>query len=129
MKFFVVPSLSHVLVLGIDFWRLYQLKVDIAGNSAARGSDEGFCDHHVDKIMNFKIDELVVSDDPLSLQQREKIQALVEKYRSTLGREGTGCTNLIKHKIDTGNAPPVRSRAYRFSPTLKKVLVDGKKKC
>jgi len=81
MKFFVVPSLSHVLVLGIDFWRPYQLKVDIASNSVARGSDEGFCDHHVDKIMNFKIDELVVSDDPLS---RNNVKRFKRSSRSTV---------------------------------------------
>ena len=50
---------------------------------------------------------------------------MIDKYRPTLGRSELGCTHLVTHKIDTGNAEPVRARYYSYSPKLLDVLHSG----
>ncbi|KAK3917306.1 Transposon Ty3-I Gag-Pol polyprotein, partial [Frankliniella fusca] len=111
VNFLVVPALPHELILGMDFWRAFGLVVDAPKERAGVGAGV--------------LDEVVVSRDGLSEQQRVALERLVERFRASLGRPGLGCTHLVTHRIDTGDATPVRQRCYSYSPRLIEVLHTG----
>jgi len=71
------------------------------------------------------VDEVVLSREGLEERQVDILNALIAKYKVTLGREGLGCTHLYEHKIDTGDAKPVRSRFHPYSPKMRKHLYKG----
>ncbi|KAK3916849.1 Pro-Pol polyprotein [Frankliniella fusca] len=114
VSFFVVPSLPHEVILGMDFWRAFGLVVNTSQNNAS-----------VVQPGVPKVDEVVVDRDVLDERQRKALEEMVERFRPTLGRPGLGCTHLITHSIDTGNAAPVRQRYYSYSPRLIEVLHAG----
>ena len=55
------------------------------------------------------------SGDTLSLQQKQELRLLVDKHANAFAKSPTdlGCTDVIKHAIDTGDARPVKQRARR----------------
>ena len=61
-------------------------------------------------VDSIEILDLVVGHDSLTSTDRARLDSLVNEYKAYLGRPGLGCTHLVKHRIDTGDAEPVRSR-------------------
>lgn len=112
-EFVVVPSISHDLILGIDFLKKNEAIADFGRKVL------------ILPPLEFACDELVVSKDSLPEDQVKRLESLIEKYRSSLGRPGLGRTHLIEHTIDTGDAQPVRSPIYHYSPKLREVLHKG----
>ena len=54
----------------------------------------------------------------LTEEQYRNISQLIERHCDIFANSQNqlGCTHLIKHVINTGNATPIRKRAYRISP-------------
>ena len=69
-------------------------------------------------------DELGISLDESDLteEQKFKLYAFIASNHSTFAKDTSelGCTNVHKHRIETGNAPPQRKCPYRASPQIKK---------
>ena len=57
----------------------------------------------------------------LTLEQRDKLMALVTDYADVFAMEGEplGSTQLVEHHIDTGSHPPIRQYARRVPHTLR----------
>ena len=113
-EFLVVPNLQHELILGVDFLKAFGLVVDF-GNAT--------CSMYNRDLP--VISEIITSHDKLTELDKSKLQNLIDKYKPTLGRSELGCTHMVKHKIDTGDAEPVRDRYYSYSPKLIEVLHAG----
>src|SRR6266496_3888668 len=58
--------------------------------------------------------------------QRKILMELIEKYKSTIALSKTklGRTGIVKHKINTGDNPPIAQRYYRTTPANKKIIED-----
>lgn len=54
-------------------------------------------------------------------KRSEQLQAVIDYFPNS-DRDGLGCTSLIEHKIDTGNAPAIKQRYYPISPAREKLL-------
>ena len=102
----VVPSLSGELILGMEFWRFFELKPDMK---------TGVCTFP-------QINMMVVPKDSLSEDQRIRLSELILKFRPKLMDRGLGCTTRIRHHIETGDAQPVKRRYFQFSPKLLEIL-------
>ena len=52
----------------------------------------------------------------LSLQQREELAAAITDYADVFssGKDDMGCTDLVQHQIDTGEARPIRQPPRRL---------------
>ena len=61
-----------------------------------------------------------LSDSDLTHQQKQTLHAFLQKYKSVFASNLSelGNCSLQPHKIETGNAPPVRQRFYRQSPEV-----------
>lgn len=78
-------------------------------------------------VANFKTDSFLVSNinslavDRLSVAQNEKFQEIIHIFKRISGPQ-LGRTNLVAHKIDTGNACPIKQRYFPMSPYMLKVV-------
>lgn len=63
----------------------------------------------------------------LSEEEKYRMRNLLIQYKDlfSLGGIGNlGCTSIVKHKINTGNHPPINKRPYRVPQAQKVVLND-----
>ena len=67
-----------------------------------------------------------LSDTDLTETQKGQLQKLINEYRDifALSPQELGRTNLVKHTINTGDAPPVRMRPYRV-PEAQKERIEN----
>lgn len=116
----VVPSLSHSLILGIDFWSRMGIVPDLhAGEWTFRNTQESF-----PKV------SAIQSRGSLSLDQEKLLDDLIQNTFSNM--DGLGCTNLVELSIKT-DSPPIKQRYYPLSRALQtevnaeleKMLADG----
>ena len=111
-KFFLIPSLSKPLYLGIDFWRSFQIAPELHQNSE-------ICDITLDIDSESPVDHA----HNLSKSESEELQRVVSKFPcSTIN--GLGHTSYIQHRIDTDSAEPINSRHYPVSPNVQKLMYD-----
>lgn len=114
LEFFVVPTLPHEVILGVDFCISFQVVVDVHSRTAySKLKSEA------------QLNEAIVSQGDLEESQLNKLNELIARFKPTIGREGLGCTHLYEHKIDTGDTPPIRTRYYSYSPKMLKHLHEG----
>jgi transposase InsO family protein len=65
----------------------------------------------------------MVSTD-LTLKQQEKLVQVLKQFSKIFDNEKKGVTNTIKvrHRINTGDHPPIKQRAYRVSPAERRII-------
>lgn len=135
LNLFIIPSLSQRLILGIDFWKNFNLmpnvieSVDIVHKSILSIShsksciptDEAPCSIENDKIYNSNDSE----EHPYSLtsSQRLQLNTIISLFPD-FQKEGLGRTSLIQHEIDVGEAKPIKQRFYPVSPAVEKLMYD-----
>lgn len=112
VRFAIIPAISHPLILGSDFCRLFRLKVDFAEQSCDLASI-----HRVESINRIK--------DFSSLTEKEmrELDSIIDGYKE-LSSKAPGRTTMIEHFIDTGDARPTKQRQYPISPALQKFLYE-----
>lgn len=113
-SFQVVPNLNTELILGMDFWNLFEIVPSIVGKACS-----------LTPLETAKVEELVVAHDDLDKKQVASLNELVDRFKPSLGRPELGRTSLVTHKIDTGDAEPVRQRFYPYSPKVMEHLNLG----
>lgn len=119
ITFYIVPEIQNSLILGMDFWRIFEL-FPTHLDSVLITNDINTLDSLSTEISNHINDY-----DHLSTEQKEIANDMITKYRSISYEEcGLGRTNLISHSIDTGDATPIRQRYYRMSPEKQRILVE-----
>lgn len=117
VKAFVIPEIKTNLILGIDFWRAFHIcpkylsSITLSSNDicAISSTEQTF----VQGYENLNNSEKLLADNVI--KQFESISA---------ERKGLGKTDLITHRIDTGDSDPIRQRYYRLSPEKQRVLVE-----
>lgn len=103
INFYIVPSLNQPAYLGINFWREFAIAPElispISNNISELSTDQDY---------DFKFHDLT-PDQKLILEQT------VTKFPS-FEKLGLGCTDLLEHHIDTGDAVPIKCKLYPLSP-------------
>lgn len=95
----VVPSLCRDLILGMDFWKGFE----------------------IEPVCNISIIEDEDHSIKLSTSERGQLNDLVKNMLSSApGYIGT--TSVLSHSIDTGNSPPIVQRPYYVSPYVQKEI-------
>lgn len=118
IKSYVVPEVQSSLILGIDFWRAFQLCPKYLGS--VDFSNNSLVDLNSNNHQTF-----IQSYDSLDESQRSIADNVVEQFREiSFESKGLGRTHLLTHRIDTGDSPPIRQRYYRLSPEKQKILVE-----
>lgn len=71
------------------------------------------------------LDKSVLAVRELAPTQAEALEALVDRFKPTLGRDQLGRTHLFKIDINTGDAQPTRQRFYPYSPKMLEIMHKG----
>lgn len=120
IKFLVVPSVRHSIILGSDFCKTFGVTVDFrtaqwnANNKennilALYGSSQPAA-------------SFLISLENLNLDEKVQIDAVKNAFAEISGGDRLGLTNLMKFNIETGNSNPFRERQYSFSPYVMKII-------
>lgn len=104
IRLFIMPSLSQKLYLGVDFWYQFGLLPLKNEEIIVKSSDE-------------------TNRHTLSNAQEAELKSIVQLFPSS-ELEGLGCTALLVHSIETGDALPVKQRHYPISPAVQKIVFE-----
>lgn len=107
----VVPAVQYNLVLGIDFWTNMEIVPD-----AAKGT------WSFSENMELTVDSIKVlrPRENLTHIQEEQLERLLRVHVSD--QQFGEATTLIEHRIDTGQAVPIKQRYYPVSPVVLKEI-------
>lgn len=112
----VIPEIEQPLILGIDFLRKFNLCPKYLGSSCLT-EKESFTN-----IINNSIVS-IHSYNNLNSSQQDIVNDIIKQYKQiSFAHKGLGLTNILNHKIDTGNSEPIRQRYYRMSPAKQQIL-------
>lgn len=135
MEILYLPGTAVSLILGADFQRLFGIMLDFSRGRWYFSDQVHF--------MKVKEDCLVASCDAsglssnhpslhsrkhLTSEQEQQLSTLIEKYYPRM-KIKYGCTSLVEHHIDTGEAAPVKQRYYPVSLTFKNILIKNWMRC
>lgn len=69
---------------------------------------------------------LDLSKSDLSAKQQQQLHSLLNEFRDIFAFTNAelGRTSIVYHRIDTGNSPPIRLRAYRVSDKQRQVIEE-----
>lgn len=107
IEFLVVPDLPHLLILGLDFWKIMGIVPDLRKGKWIFSKD----------TQNSFTDTVHLQDENfLTPNQQLQLKEVIEAT-SDNGTNELGCTNLVYHKIVT-NSAPIKSRYYPVNPII-----------
>lgn len=107
----VVPTVQSGLILGIDFWTDIKLVPDACKGTWSFSEETELT---VDSI------KVLRPRENLTAEQERRLNLLLDK---NLHREPFDtATPLIEHRIDTGQAEPVKQRYYPVSPVVQQEI-------
>lgn len=122
IKVLVVPSLSHTLILGSDFCETFKVVLDYNKSSYFVGEEMAKLDCLPEDLSVCQVNgsRVIQSSSDLTKNQKNQLESLIERFKSLSWMSGTrlGRTNAIEHKIDTGDAEPVKQRHHNMSPYM-----------
>lgn len=115
IQLFVIPSLTQILYLGIDFWNKFSLKPAFV-EECSKPSFETTILSSVFKNLN--LESLSHDRHHLTNEQQVKLRETIAFFPSS-AVQGLGKTSLTTHKITLINdAKPVKQRLYSVSPAV-----------
>ncbi|KAG7305634.1 hypothetical protein JYU34_009728 [Plutella xylostella] len=117
--FFIMDNLKHDIILGMNFFECFNLSIrhGIKNYEILESLDI----HSNSETTSMSTRHSVISREELSTEQKYELDEVIEAMRNTIGI-GLGRTKLIEHRIDTGDALPVKQRQYPFSPPIMREL-------
>lgn len=107
IDFFVCPSLSQPIYLGIDFFSAFEIGKDL---------------FNLEEVSLLKSQD---TEDPERHTLTEEQQLILDKVViqfPCFTKQGLGKTHLVEHNIDTGNAEPVKQRYWPYSPAMQSLV-------
>ena len=107
---YIIPSFTHRLILGIDFWRLFNLAPGIINTITV---DPVHDNRDVKDEENLKY--------PLDSVQTQQLEVVKNMFPS-FEKQGLGRTSMLQHTIDVGEALPIKQRYYPVSPAVENLM-------
>lgn len=110
-----VPSIQTPLVLGLDFWQHMEIVPDLTKGSWVFSKVNDL------KVASLMSPTAIHARDNLPPSDRQRLDVLVAESFELFSKS-PGCTSLIEHEIDTGDAQPIKQRYYPVSPAIQKII-------
>lgn len=129
INLFIIPSLSHRLILGIDFWKKFNLlpsvveSVDLVDKSILNFRPSVLPELSKCPSEQNEKSESKDTDEyyPLNFTQKQQLDAVILLFPN-FEHQGLGRTSLISHSIDVGESKPIKQRFYPVSPAVEKLM-------
>lgn len=107
----VIPTLPHILILGMDFWRKMEIIPDMFSREWTFKSSSSAPKHEVAAL---------TSIEHMTKDQKKELETLVDTQFEIMGNN-LGCTNMVQHVIKTTH-PPIRQRHYPLSKPVQEAV-------
>lgn len=131
IKLFIIPNISCRLILGIDFWKSFDLVPNIIGSIDVFQTPSNPVVPLVfpESKNDVKLDS-ATNDHyyPLTSDQRSKLDVVISMFPN-FEKQGLGRTNLIRHKINIGQTTPIKQRFYPVSPAWRRSYIKKLIEC
>jgi hypothetical protein len=101
----MVPSIKQKLILGMDFWKAFDIRPEI---------------HEINEVVGEETVSQSEDEEPehtLTETQRNQLNEAIKKFK-VADDVTLGYTHLLEHTINTANATPVYVRPYVYSPCM-----------
>lgn len=102
IRFILLPELSKKMILGIDFFVKFNIKIKACLSLQTEGTT-------------------VMEKQNLSAEQLEQLAFAIKLFDGA-DDENIGRTDILKHHIDTGDSLPIKQRHYPVSPYKQKEM-------
>lgn len=102
LNFYLVPSLSQDLYLGVDFWSKFNIAPQVISEISQTNESEA---HNLTSV------------------EKGKLKATIACFKS-FEDFGLGKTDLVEHFIDVGDAKPIKQRYFPVSPAIEKLMCE-----
>lgn len=103
--FSIVDNLKHDLLFGMNFLQAFDLSIGHAKEMLNLVNLGNNTEINIEALND---GAAVISRDELTDDQNRELNDLIDEMRATIGT-GLGKTNIIEHKIDTGDNEPVNT--------------------
>lgn len=110
LKILVIPSLTHQLILGVDFLEFFKIKLNFKNLSYATQTSTVCAINTIRSLSN------------LTSKEKTELQKVIKLFETIAPTDRLGLTHLISHSIDTGDSKPIKQRQYPLSPAMQKHL-------
>lgn len=110
IRFLACPSIDHAFILGVDFWKAFEVRVQNKNGVWSCAALE-LQATHVDGIG-------IRSMEALNEHERNQVALIVERFETLSNDNILGRTNILEQDIDTGNAIPTVQRYYPVAPAV-----------
>lgn len=118
LKALVVPSVTHSFILGSDFCRKFNIRMDFKQNTWEITDDEGSELCMVRAENNCAVSGDVCNRHDFTSSQLKQIDSIESLFKN-LNRDGKlSRTNKLVHHIETADAKPIKQRQYLLSPYM-----------
>lgn len=138
INLFIIPTISHRLLLGIDFCKKFDLLPNITNSAdlidnfihsiSKSESNHNISSENVSNVNNSPSDDIEKGDTnydehfyKLTLSQKRQLKAVISIFPN-FEEKGLGRTPLIQHEIDVGNSKPIKQKFYPVSPAVEKLM-------
>lgn len=129
LKFLIVPKITQRVILGLDFWKAFNLAADVFHSAFISEGDilSNPTIAATNIAFNSEFDNLSTINDndnvkyPLTSTQITQLRAIIKLFPD-FSEQGLGRTKLIEHDIDVGDSRPVKQRFYPVSPAVEKLM-------
>lgn len=131
LNLFIIPTISQRVILGIDFWKKFDLipniiqTVDLVDKSVFSfcPSELSASESEIQPAQQDKLDKNNTGEHYycLTRSQHQQLDAVISLFPN-FEKQALGRTSLIKHTIDVGNTKPIKQRFYPVSPAVEKLM-------
>lgn len=112
IDFLIVPSISQKFILGVDFWKAFNIAPQVFNNCNE-------APHITNTISEIRT---ITPSENLSTIQAQQLAEIKDKFESiSFEKCGLGLTHLVHHHIET-TGPPIKQRYYNLAPNKLKLL-------
>lgn len=118
IKAHVIPEIDSPLILGVDFWSKFNICPKYLRNVDCLAYSDAL-------ILNSSVNCNDFLYSYKNLNENEKLIAntIIKQYNNiSFERKGLGRTTVVTHKINTGEAEPIKQRYYRLSPEKQRIM-------
>lgn len=110
VPFLAVPTLAHTFILGVDFWKEFDIKLSFNDNVWVCNLFE---------VTSTNSPALICKDE-LDMLQTNKLESVISKFRNIGDPDRLGRIRIYEHHIETGTALPFKQNPYPVSPVVQK---------
>ncbi|KAE8738339.1 hypothetical protein FOCC_FOCC016181, partial [Frankliniella occidentalis] len=101
------PRLSCPLLLGLDFWRRYNLRPDFLSSTV-----------HIAGATVEIIDPPPETEIAITDEQKKRLEVLLQEFRPLLSPGKLGTVKGVQHTINVGDAKPFKTTYYSVNPKV-----------